>query len=81
MMGQEFGLGDNEIIRLALQEIGNLLMESPSRASQQRLIRGLLDQCVLEYKGGMGQLAALVDELRRHQAGQFVLEDLGIERK
>ena len=68
--GQQFGLGDRSLGELRRQHLGNTLVILLSRALEERLIRRLLDQGMLEQIGGLRQCAALVEHLSLHELHQ-----------
>jgi hypothetical protein len=63
VLRQQFRLRRHCLGKLRLQHLGNLLMVLLSGATQQRLIRHLLDQGVLEAIGRLWRHAPLVQQL------------------
>ena len=73
MVGQQLGLRRDRVGGSGFQHLRNLLVVHTPRAVEQRLIRRILDQRVLEEVGGLWQ-STLVEQLRCHQLTQPLLE-------
>ena len=70
MVGQQLGLRRDRVGEPGFQHLRNLLVVLPPRAVEQRLIRRILDQRVLEEVGGLWRQSTLVEQLRCHQLAQ-----------
>jgi hypothetical protein len=78
--GHQLGLRLGNFRKLRLQDLGNALMVLLPRTPEQRLIRRVLDQGVLEEVRRLRRESPLVEELRRNQLVQPLLQGLLVPR-
>jgi hypothetical protein len=65
MVRDHFGLSPDQLAEPVFQRMrGSGVQHLPS-AAEQRLIGGILQQCVLEYVGGVGRRPALEHDIGR----------------
>jgi len=73
-MRQQLGLGLDQCGKLGLQHLGNALVIVLPRALEQRLIRRVLDERMLERVGRLGWQTSLVHQFGVHQSTQLTLQ-------
>ena len=76
MVGQQFGPCFDDLWESGFQCIGDALVVLLARALEQRLVGGLLDQCVLEAVRRLWRAALLVQELGGHQLFETLANDV-----
>jgi hypothetical protein len=81
MVSQQAGLGLHEGRKLGLYHLRNALMDLLPHALKQRLIRGLLDECVFEDIRRLRWVAPLRHHPSLHQLRQGPLERRAVERR
>ena len=74
VMRQHFGLRLDQPGKLSLQYLRNALVDLSSGAGEQRLVRGLAGEGMLEGVGGRGEPARLVEEFHDPEVLQIVVE-------
>src|SRR5262249_46251450 len=73
VMCQQFWLALSGLWELRFQDQSDTLMVVLSRAFEQGLIGGVLNEYVLEHVGCLWWYTSLVHNLRLHQSAQFTL--------
>ena len=72
-MGKQFGLRVFCFWKSLFQHLGNLLVELLAAALEQRLIRRVLDQGMLEEVGALRRCSSLIKQFRSDQLTQPLL--------
>ena len=84
-MGDELGCGRDDLREPVLQHRRDPSVQDLPAGLEQRLIRGVLDQGVLEAVGGLGRSAAAEDQLGSDQlverGAQMLFRPIGDRRK
>ena len=74
VMGEDLGCGLRGRGETARQRLGDLPVDLLALALEQRLVRRVLDESVLEQVPRLAAKALAIDELRLHQAPQLLLQ-------